>query len=217
MRGMKRALIVQGGWDGHKPAETAATMAGWLREDGFEVVVSATLDSFRPEQSPERYDLLVPHWTMGQIAKEQLQGLEAAVRAGSGLAGVHGGLGDSFRNATGYQFMTGGQFIDHPGGIIDYTVEIADAAHEITAGLGGFAVHSEQYYMHVDPANHLLATTVVVAPVAEWVRGVLMPVAWTRRHGAGRVFYCSVGHQPDDYEIPQFREMVRRGFRWAAR
>lgn len=93
-----------------------------------------------------------------------------------GLGGMHGQMGDSFRNETEYQFVTGGQWVAHPGDIIDYRVNIAKPHDPIMKGIADFAYRSEQYYMHVDPANEVLATTTFVAGHSPWVKGVVMPV-----------------------------------------
>jgi type 1 glutamine amidotransferase len=154
---------------------------------------------------------------MGTIEPGPLAALHDAVVSGVGLAGFHGGMGDAFRDATDFHFMVGGQFVAHPDDIKDYDVAIADHDHEITRGLGDFSVRSEQYYLHVDPAVHVLATTVFEPESAPWVAGTVMPVAWTRRHGEGRVFYSSLGHQPADLDVPEARELLRRGMLWAAR
>jgi type 1 glutamine amidotransferase len=126
-------------------------------------------------------------------------------------------MADAFRNNTNYQFMVGGQWVAHPGNIIDYTVHITDREDPITAGLDDFAMHSEQYYMHVDPANEVLATTTFSGQYCAWVDGVVMPVVWKRRWGAGRIFYASVGHVAADFDVPEAKEIVRRGLLWAAR
>jgi uncharacterized protein len=209
------ALIVWGGWDGHHPAEFAEHTAELLRSEGFSVEVTDSLDALRDDL--DRLSLIVPIWTMGTIAPEQLAALVDAVRTGVGLAGFHGGAGDAFRDATDFQFMVGGQFVAHPDDIKDYTVTIADREHEITRGIDDFRMHSEQYYMHVDPSNHVLATTVFEPASAPWVSGVVMPVAGTRRHGEGRVFYSSLGHQPADLGVREAGELWRRGLVWAAR
>jgi type 1 glutamine amidotransferase len=154
---------------------------------------------------------------MGAIAPEPLAALHAAVVDGVGLAGFHGGMGDAFREAPEFQFIVGGQFVAHPDDVKDYEVTIADREHEITRGLGDFRLRSEQYYMHVDPSNHVLATTVFDPVSAPWVAGTVMPVAWTRRHGEGRVFYSSIGHAPADLEVAEAGELLRRGMLWAAR
>jgi len=216
---MKKALIVWGGWEGHEPKQVAEIFARQLRAGGFEVELSNSLDSLLDAEKLRELSLIVPEWTMGEIAKAQLAGLLAAVRGGVGLAGVHGGMGDSFRNQTEYQFMVGGQWVQHLGGVIDYTVNIADHEDPVTRGLKDFQMHSEQYYMHVDPTNHVLATTTISGEHggADWVKGCVMPVAWKRRYGAGRVFYCSLGHVARDFDVPEALTLVTRGLLWAAR
>lgn len=213
----KRALFVAGGWDGHEPQLTAGLFAGLLQDSGYETKVSDTLDILLDSDYLAALDLIVPMWTMGEISQDQLNGLLAAVKSGVGLGGWHGGMGDSFRKATDYQFMVGGQWVAHPGGIIDYTVQISNHDHPVTAGLQDFAMRSEQYYMHVDPSNHVLATTTFSADHAAWIGGTVMPVVWTRQYGAARVFYCSLGHVLKDFDVPEAREIVRRGLHWAAR
>ena len=213
----KKALIVYGGWDGHAPKETAELIGGDLGGAGFEVELSDTLDSFLDEARLKTFDLIVPHWTMGQLTGEQEKSLVNAVASGVGLGGVHGGMGDAFRGQTNYQFMVGGQFVSHPDNHKDYVVNFAKTADPIVAGLEDFTAHSEQYYMHVDPSNEVLATTTFETKSAPWVNGTVMPVAWKRMYGEGRVFYHSIGHSLRELEIPQVREMTKRGLAWAAR
>jgi len=213
---MSDALIVWGGWEGHEPETFAGLCAGMLRDAGLTVELSSSLDALADGGSLKRLRLIVPIWTMGEIAPEQLEGLLDAAASGVGVAGFHGGMGDAFRAATDYQFMVGGQFVAHPDGIKEYEVTIADRESEITRGLDDFRVTSEQYYMHVDPSNHVLATTVFDPASAPWVAGVVMPVAWTRRWGNGRVFYSSLGHAPAELDVPEARELLRRGMLWAA-
>ena len=207
---MKRALIVQGGWQGHEPKQVSEVLARALRENGFEVEVSDTLDSFKDEERLSSLDLIVPEWTMGAIEREQLPPLLAAVRSGVGIAGVHGGMGDAFRYETEYQYMVGGQWVAHPGGDgVEYEVHIEDVPSPITEGLDDFSVCSEHYYMHVDPGNQVLATT--------RFGDVIMPVAWTKMYGRGRVFYCSLGHVAQVFDqAPEILTLVTRGMLWAA-
>lgn len=210
-------MIVAGGWEGHEPRQCAEIFAGVLRGDGYEVTVSDTLDSYLDSGLMGSLDLIVPVWTMSEISKEQLRGLLDAIAAGAGVAGWHGGMADSFRNSTEYQFMVGGQWVAHPGNVIDYTVQITNHDDPITAGLNGFAMHSEQYYLHVDPANEVLATTTFGGEYAPWIAGTVMPVVWKRHWDKGRVFYCSLGHVAADFDVPEAREIVRRGMHWATR
>lgn len=213
---MKRALIAWGGWEGHQPKECADIVADLLRGQGLAAVVENTTAGFGdPELS--RFDLIVPIFSMATISKGETLNLSQTVERGTGLAGFHGGMGDSFRLDTVYQFMVGGQFVAHPGNIISYRVSITNRDDPITAGLCDFEYHSEQYYMHVDPSNEVLATTTFSGEHCAWTKGVVMPVAWKRRHGAGKVFYCSLGHAASEFQVPQMRTMLVRGMLWAAR
>lgn len=214
---MKSALMVWGGWEGHEPWQCMEVFEPFLREQGFEVRVENTLDVYLEEDYMQALSLVVPTWTMGQIAGEQEQGLLAAIRSGVGIAGWHGGMGDSFRNNTEYQFMVGGQWVAHPGGIVDYTVNLTDLNDPIVAGLADFAMRSEQYYMHVDPCNQTLATTTFSGEHCAWIEGCVMPVVWKRSYGEGRVFYTSLGHVAADFQVPEAAEIVKRGMLWAAR
>ena len=214
----KKAIMVWGGWEGHEPKQCVDIFAPILEEEGFAVTISDTLDAYKDRDLMAEQDLVVPAWTMGQIEGEQEQGLLAAVDRGAGVAGWHGCMADSFRNSTTYQFMVGGQFVAHPDGIIDYTVNIAAPDDPIVAGLDDFQMHSEQYYMHTDPGNQVLATTTLEGrQSASWVNGTVMPVVWKRAWGAGRVFYSSLGHVARDFDVPEAREIQRRGMLWASR
>jgi len=214
---MKSALIVWGGWDGHEPKPCADIIAPVLREEDFEVEVSDTLDSYLDAEKMASLSLVVPIWTMGEISPEQANGLLDAVRGGVGIAGWHGGMGDAFRMHTEYQFMVGGQWVAHPGGIVDYEVNIINHEDPITRGLSDFRMHSEQYYLHVDPSNEVLATTTFSGEHSPWIAGCVMPAVWKRRYGEGRVFYTSLGHVAKDFEVPEVLKIVRRGARWASR
>ncbi|MFO7957923.1 MAG: ThuA domain-containing protein [Candidatus Brocadiia bacterium] len=214
---MPKALINWGGWAGHEPKQCADIFEAVLSDDGFDVVVLNDLDAYCDEDLMRSLDLVVPVWTMSEISGDQESGLLDAVRGGVGIAGWHGGMCDSFRQNTEYQWMTGGQWVAHPGGVIDYEVNIVKPEDPIVEGLSDFAMHSEQYYMHADPGNEVLATTTFTGEHAPWVEGTVMPVAWKRMWGQGRVFYCSLGHVAADFNVHEAREIVRRGMHWAAR
>jgi type 1 glutamine amidotransferase len=214
---MKSALIVWGGWDGHEPHLGAELVAALLEEAGYQVIVRDTLEAYADRAVMAAVDLIVPIWTMGTIGDAALSGLLTAVREGAGIAGWHGTMGDSFRDRTEYQFMVGGQWVAHPGNTIDYTVNIIDHDDPVTAGIADFPMRSEQYYMHVDPSNHVLATTTFSGQDAPWIAGTVMPVVWKRIYGVGRVFYSSLGHNRQDLEVPQVKEILRRGMLWASR
>ena len=214
---MKKVLFVWGGWDGHEPKQCTEIFAPLMQEAGFAVTICDTLDVYLDGDALRQYDLISQVWTMGDITKEQRAGLMQAVESGVGFGGWHGGMGDSFRNHPDYQFLVGGQWVAHPGGVIDYRVNITNHTDPITQGLEDFDMHSEQYYLHVDPSNEVLATTTFNGALLPWIAGTVMPVVWKRRWGQGKVFYCSLGHVAKDFDVPQAREIVRRGLIWAAR
>jgi type 1 glutamine amidotransferase len=213
---MREALIVWGGWSGHEPEQCSKIVAGMLEGEGFKVYVENTTEAFA-DPSIRDLSLIVPIITMSKIEKEEVQNLSKAVESGVGLAGWHGGMGDAFRESVEYQFMCGGQWVAHPGNIIDYRVDIAKPNDPICAGLKSFPYRSEQYYMHVDPSNEVLATTTFSGEILPWIDGVVMPVAWKRRHGKGRVFYSSLGHVATEFDVPEMRTLFQRGALWAAR
>jgi len=213
---MKSALIVYGGWSGHDPEESAAIYRRWLHEDGYSVRMATETSAFA-DPSIHDLSLIVPIFTMSKIEKAEAENLTKAVENGVGLAGHHGGMSDAFRDSVEYQFMVGGQWVAHPGNIIDYTVDVADPLDPIMAGVKSFSYTSEQYYMHVDPSNHVLATTTFTGEHASWIEGVKMPVVWKRKHGKGRVFHSTLGHQAKEFENREMATILRRGMNWAAR
>jgi type 1 glutamine amidotransferase len=212
----RSALILWGGWEGHQPEQCAKIVQSMLAEDGFQVTKENDLQIL-VKSEPGKFDLIVPIISMGSITEEQGKALTSAVEGGTGLAGFHGGMADSFRHNTHYQFMTGGQFVAHPGNIINYRVNIVDRSDPITAGLDDFDYWSEQYYMHVDPNNHVLATTTFSGEHAFWVAGAKMPVVWKRQHGNGKVFFSALGHVASEFSVKEMRTILQRGMLWAAR
>jgi uncharacterized protein len=216
----KKALVVWGGWPGHQPKECVDLFVPWLKEQGFEVEVANTLEVYADAEKMKDLTLIVQAWTMGQITPQQERGLLSAVRAGTGLAGWHGGLADSFRANTEYEFMVGGSWAAHPGNVIDFDVDITAPADPIVKGLKPFAMHSEQYYMLIDPNTEVLATTTFREPAAKaapWIAGAVMPVVWKKLYGKGRVFNSTLGHVASDFDVTEAKEIVKRGMLWAAR
>lgn len=220
---MKRALIVWGGWDGHQPGLVSEIFERVLRADGFEVERHNSLAPCRDEKLLATIDLFVPVWTMAGPSDELGSAIfKAVAEGGTGVAGCHGGMCDSFRNNTEWQFMTGGQWVAHPGNDgVKYRVHIGPEPSPITAGIVDFDVTSEQYYMHVDPAVRVLATTRFPTPGVDGPHTdngpVDMPVVWTKRYGRGRVFYNALGHDAEVVASEPCLTLMRRGFAWAAK
>ena len=217
---MKKALIFYGGWEGHEPEPVSRRMESILIAHGFAVDRVAGTDCLLDSEILLGYDLIMPCVTMGSLPREAEKNVCHAVSCGVGLAGCHGGMCDAFRSSTDWQFMTGGQWVAHPGNDgTEYTVRICQGASPITEGMTDFTIVSEQYYLHVDPAIEVLATTRF--PVADGPHAankpIDMPVVWTKYWGQGRVFYCSLGHHDDVFEkYPEACLLMERGMLWAA-
>lgn len=212
----RKVLITWGGWAGHEPKQCVDILLPWLEKEGAIVDVFDNLDKYSDKDYMGQVDLIIQTFTMSNISRQQESGLLEAIKNGAGIAGWHGGLGDAFRNNTEYQFMVGGQWVAHPGGVIDYTVNITDKKDPVTKGLSDFKMHSEQYYMHVDPNVKVMVTTTFNGDHAPWIDGCVMPVVWKKTYGKGRVFYSSLGHVASDFDVPEALEILKRGIRWAS-
>lgn len=228
----RRALVVRGGWDGHHPVEATELFLPFLRENGFDVRVSETNEVYADADEMAAVDLVLQCVTMSEISREALAGLRTAVENGTGLAGWHGGIADSYRASSDYLQLVGGQFATHPGrhpeerpgteedNFLRYRVELTDLGrtHEITAGLEDFDLDTEQYWVLTDDLNDVLAiTTHPVQPYHPWHRPIVSPAVWTREWGAGRVFVATPGHRPDVLREPSVRTIIERGLLWASR
>ncbi|MFE5307829.1 ThuA domain-containing protein [Isoptericola sp. NPDC056605] len=228
----RRALVVRGGWDGHSPEAATDLFLPFLREQGFEVRVETDNEVYADADTMAATDLVLQCVTMSQISGPALQGLRAAVEAGTGLAGWHGGIADSYRASSDYLQLVGGQFATHPGkephlrvgdgsdNFLRHTVELTDLGreHPITAGLDDVELETEQYWVLHDDLIDVLATTTHPAPDWHpWHRPVTSPAVWTRQWGAGRVFVATPGHSVDVLENPSVRTIVERGLLWASR
>ncbi|TDE15003.1 ThuA domain-containing protein [Jiangella asiatica] len=229
----RHALVIRGGWDGHAPVAATGLFIPFLEKSGFEVRVEESLDVLTEAAAMADTDLVVQCWTMGTITQEQFAGLSGAVRAGTGLAGWHGGIADAFRNTSDYLHLVGGQFATHPSrpaaectpgaqenNYLRHRVNIRPerADHPIVAGLADFDLETEQYWVLTDDYNDVLATTTHPAREDQpWHRAVTCPAVWTREWGRGRVFVATPGHQPAVLEHPTVRTIIERGLLWASR
>lgn len=212
---MPRALIVWGGWEGHRPSEMADAVAALLEAEDYETIVTNDLAALG---GPDigTMDLVVPLITNALIDREAIQRLSAAVRAGTGLGGPHTPI-TAFRNVVEYHFLLGAQWVAHPGGIIDYRVDVIRPDDPILQGIASFPYRSEQYYLHYDPSIEVLATTTFTGEHEPMTAGVTMPVVYKRHFGTGRLFYTALGHTPEELAHPQARTILTRGLLWATR
>lgn len=219
-RPVRRALVVRGGWEGHSPVEATDRFIPFLRDQGFEVDVHDGPQVYTDADTLAGTDLVLQCFTQGVATDEEVNGLAAAVRAGTGLAGWHGGIVDSFRGSPDYLHLTGGQWAAHPGGFVDYKVEVVPerADHPIVSGLSRWSHHTEQYWCLTDELNDVLATTTFeVGPDTPWREQLVAPAVWTRQWGDGRIFVSTIGHKLEDLDVPEVRTLTERGLLWASR
>jgi type 1 glutamine amidotransferase len=217
----RKALILCGGWDGHEPKLITERFKKYLEAEDFEVSVEESLGVIKDVSRLKELDLFIPVWTMctENLGYGYFEPLLEAVGSGLGLAGCHGGMCDAFRSNVEYQFLTGANWVAHPGcDGTKYRVNVISKSNPLTEGIKDFDVSSEQYYLHVDPANEVLATTRF--PTVKWYHSangeVDVPQVWTRKWGYGRVFYNALGHHNDVFDIPEAWELMKRGILWAA-
>jgi type 1 glutamine amidotransferase len=229
----RKALVVRGGWEGHAPVAATDLFVPFLEEHGFEVHKADSPAPYADRAFMSGVDLVVQCYTMGTIEPDELAGLRAAIEAGTGMAGWHGGIADSFRNSSDYLHLIGGQFACHPGkdpaephddpeahNFVPYTVNMLPEAadHPITAGLTDFDLVTEQYWVLTDDYIDVLATTTqAVRPWDPWHRPVTSPAVWTRRWGKGRIFVTTPGHSLDVLQHETVRTLIERGMLWVSR
>ena len=212
----KNVLVVWGGWEGHKPSLFASHVEKWLISENANYQINNSLNAYDNLKELIKYDLIIQSVTLGQISENQEANLVKAVRSGVGIAGAHGGLADSFRNNTNYQFMIGGQFVKHPGGKVKFKINMLD--DKLTEGLDDFEIFTEQYYLHYDPNIEIIANTKFNGETFPWIEDVVMPVSWKKTYGKGKVFYISIGHDPNELMMHEDGwKLLTRGFVWATR
>ena len=227
-----QALVVRGGWEGHQPVKATELFIPFLRRSGYAVRVEESTGVYADADAMAATDLIVQCVTMSQIGAGELAGLRAAVEAGTGFTGWHGGIADSFRASSDYLHLVGGQFATHPSkepaqcghgasdNFLPYTVNITALGreHPITAGVDDFPLTTEQYWvLHDDLIDVLATTTHPTRPWHPWHRPVTCPAVWTRRWGAGRIVVTTPGHSLDVLENPNVRAIIERGMLWATR
>jgi type 1 glutamine amidotransferase len=228
----RNALVVRGGWEGHVPVQATDGFVPYLQESGFDVRVEDSPDVYADPAVMTATDLVLQCVTMSSIDAAPLAGLRTAVEAGTGFAGWHGGIADSYRNSASYLQLVGGQFAEHPGkhpderkgdasdNFVPHRIELTAAGreHPITAGVENFELTTEQYWVLTDDYIDVLATTTqAVRPWDPWTRPITSPAVWTRQWGRGRIFVCTPGHSLDVLADPNVRGIIERGLLWAAR
>ncbi len=226
-RSPRTALIVSGGWEGHRPVEATDLLRPFLIAEGFEIVTHDSPECYADEAVVGPADVIVQCVTMSSISDAACEGLRAAVAGGAGLVGWHGGIADSFRDSAPYLQLVGGQFVAHPGmtsatgeHVVDvpHAIEFSGAEHPITRGLDDFELETEQYWVLADGYSTVLATTTLASREGDpWSRPVVSPAVWTREWGQGRVAVVTPGHSLEVLRHPTVRTLIERSVSWATR
>lgn len=212
----KNILVVWGGWDGHHPQLFAKYIEKWLISENVNYKIHNGVDAYSNYEELIKYDLIIQSVTMGQINELELDNLLKAVKNGVGFSGAHGGIADSFRNNPSYQFMVGGQWVSHPGGKVKFIVNILN--DELTVGIMDFELFSEQWYVHYDPNIDIIATTTFDGTYFPEIDGVIMPIAWKKLYGKGKVFCLTIGHDPNEFTNNENAwKLLTKGLKWATR
>ena len=229
---MKNALVVRGGWDGHQPVETTNVFIPFLEANGYSVRVEESPAIYADADYLSTVDLIQQTNTMNVITREEFAGLQNAIIAGTGFAGWHGGIADSYRNNSDYLQMVGGQFANHPGkapedrkgeqadNYLPHTINLTDLGrrHEITRGIDDFELVTEQYWVLHDDYNDVLATTTQkVRSWDPWNREITSPAIWTRNWGKGKIFVITCGHNLEIVTEENVKTIIERGLLWASR
>ncbi|HEX3480054.1 MAG TPA: ThuA domain-containing protein [Kofleriaceae bacterium] len=190
---------------------------------GFNVSIS---NDWKVINAPQlsQFDVVVFSVTSGQgldaLGKSDL---EAWIRAGGGLVGLHSASATQWDDPFFVQNI-GAQFMLHVPGMFPATVRIVPGAHPITDGLPATLQMTDEWYVfqtrpeQVNGMQMLFALDedTLSADYPAMYKVGYHPIGWAHELYGGRVFYLAAGHNPDDYTDPTFLEIVGRSIEWAA-
>jgi uncharacterized protein len=174
------------------------------RLDDYDLLVLLNSTSSEPEDAGDG------EWFKGP----RREALQAFLRAGKGVVGVHG-ASDSHDGWRWYGQLIGGRFDHHPAGTPRGRLRVHDADHPATAGLPAEFERVDEWYWFYDfnPTVNLLIT---LDPASIGQRDANpKPIAWTHDVDGGRVFYTAMGHTIESYSDPLFLAHLAGGIRWA--
>jgi hypothetical protein len=171
-----------------------------------------------------KYDAVVLNNTTNlKLSDTQQQALLAFVRGGKGLIGIHA-ASDNFYQWTDGAKMVGALFNGHPwGGDGTWAFKVDEPSHILTKAFGGkgFKLKDEIYEMK-DPysrANCRVLLSLDLSDPATGGKGQRadkdFAVAWIRKEGKGRVFYCSLGHDTNVFQEPAVVQFNLAGIQYA--
>jgi uncharacterized protein len=156
--------------------------------------------------------------TTGNLGIPDLPAFLDWIAAGHGFAGIHSAA-DTYHDAPGYLAMLGNQFETH-GAQAEVDAVVEAPAHPATAHLGTrYRVFDEIYrFVRNNRGEVTPLLTLDRYPDDGLARAGTpgdLPLAWTRLHGSGRVFYTALGHREELWQDPTYVRHVVDGIRWA--
>lgn len=168
-----------------------------------------------------QYDVVVLYDMRKSITAGQKEKFLSLFKHGTGLVVLHHAL-VSYQHWPDYERIIGGRYPEADGkaGVVtpqvgyqhdvDIPVKIVAPDHPITAGMKDFVIKDEIYWgFHTQPDVVPLITTTLPKSGK--------PLAWCRTEGKSRVVYLQLGHGPSAYEDPNYRMLVARSIKWAAK
>lgn len=175
------------------------------------------------------------------LTDQQRADLLQFIHNGGGFVGVHAastmflpwpafggsreqqsGCGRVFKPWPQFNEMLGAEFVEHPYGVTEAPVIVDDPRFPATRFLPAkFNLRDEMYefrnfsrdkmdvVLRLDASGLSRGGRELTDRTADW------PLAWAKRYGKGRVFYCALGHAPETWDIPDIQRIYFEGLKWA--
>ena len=170
---------------------------------------------------PERlatFDAVV-FYTTGElpVAPAVLDNLVEWVAGGGAFTGIHSAA-DTLYEFGPYGDMLGGVFDGHPW-TQEVRVRVEDAGHPATTELGDSFTIDDEIYQFRAFRRHPVRVLLSVDPDSVDLSRGSRPdgdyaLAWCRDYGSGRVFYTALGHRPEVWRDPRFKNLLLGGIGW---
>lgn len=210
----KRVLIVTG-LEYHQWKKTTPILQAAITRDP-RLSVTVTEDAkFLASPDLKNYDVILLHymnWKQPGPGSEAQEGLRKAVEAGTGLVMIHFACG-AFQEWPGFVKVAGRvwnpKFRPHDARR-QFTVEILDKSHPVTAGMENFQT-TDELYTCLDGTEPIQVLAQAVS-----MNKNIYPMVFTHPYGKGRVLQCVLGHDEKALAPEPVQKIFRRACAWAA-
>jgi hypothetical protein len=186
----------------------------------FDTAFCRTADDVRRMLTPAGLggiDAVVFANTTGNLGVPDLNALLAWIADGHGFAGLHS-ASDTYHDAPAYLEMLGNEFDSH-GDQTEVEAIVEAPSHPAVAHLAPrYRVFDEIYrFKRNNRAGVTPLLTLDRVPLDGLPGAGLpgdLPLAWSKAHGAGRVFYTALGHRDELWRDARYQQHVVGGIRW---